>query len=84
MLQRRVLFGCSKWLISCSVIRVFESSDAQNAQQVSLATPPKLWQAVKIDIFELEDSQRKVFFALFLDCSLQTVVMLMLFFFFGL
>ena len=31
-----------------------ESSDAQNAQRVSLATPPKLWQAVKVDIFELE------------------------------
>ena len=41
-----------------------ESSDAQNAQQVSLATPPNLWQAVKVDIFELEDSQRKGFFAL--------------------
>ena len=46
-----------------------ESSDAQNAQQVSLATPPKLWQAVKIDIFELEDSQRKGFFALFMDAA---------------
>ena len=46
-----------------------ESSDAQNAQQVSLATPPKLWQSVKIDIFELEDSQRKGFFALFLDAA---------------
>ena len=44
-----------------------ESSDAQNAQQVSLATPPKLWQAVKVDIFELEDSQRKGFFALYMD-----------------
>ena len=29
-----------------------ESSDAQNAQRVSLATPPKLWQALKVDIFE--------------------------------
>ena len=44
-----------------------ESSDAQNAQRVSLATPPKLWQAVKVDIFELEDSQRKGFFALYMD-----------------
>ena len=46
-----------------------ESSDAQNAQQVSLATPPKLWQAVKVDIFELEDSQRKGFFALYMDAA---------------
>ena len=45
------------------------SSDAQNAQQVSLATPPKLWQAVKVDIFELEDSQRKGFFALYMDAA---------------
>ena len=37
-----------------------ESSDAQKAQRVSLATPPKLWQAVKVDIFELEDSPKKV------------------------
>ena len=35
-----------------------ESSDAQNAQQVSLATPPKLLQAVKV---ELEDSFGKFF-----------------------
>ena len=46
-----------------------ESSDAQNAQQVWLATPPKLWQAVKIDIFELEDSQRKGFSALYMDAA---------------
>ena len=46
-----------------------ESSDAQNAQQVSLATPPKLWQAVKIDVFEWEDSQRKGFFALYMDAA---------------
>ena len=46
-----------------------ESSDAQNAQRVSLATPPKLWQAVKVDIFELEDSQRKGFFALYMDAA---------------
>ena len=46
-----------------------ENSDAQNAQQVSLATPPKLWQAVKIDTFELEDSQRKGFFALYMDAA---------------
>ena len=59
LLQRR---GCPVWMQqmvdqlqgdSC-----LESSDAQHAQQVSLATPPKLWQAVKVDIFELEDSQR--------------------------
>ena len=46
-----------------------ESSDAQNAQQVLLATPPKLWQAVKVDIFELEDSQRNGFFALYMDAA---------------
>ena len=45
-----------------------ESSDAQNAQRVSLATPPKLWQAVKVDI-ELEDCQRKGFFALYMDAA---------------
>ena len=41
-----------------------ESSDAQNAQQVSLATPPKLWQAVKIEGF----------FALYMDavCKLSS------------
>ena len=46
-----------------------ESSDAQNAQRVSLATPPKLWQAVKVDIFDLQDSQRKGFFALYMDAA---------------
>ena len=30
-----------------------DSSEAQNAQRVSLATPPKLWQALEVDIFEL-------------------------------
>ena len=64
-----VLFGWSKWLISCSVIRV-----SNPAQQVSLATPPKLWQAVKVDVFELEDSHRKGFFALYMDavCKLSS------------
>ena len=62
LLQRR---GCPVWMqqmvgqLQCD--SCLESSDAQNAQRVSLATPPKLWQAVKIDIFELEDSQRKGF-----------------------
>ena len=46
-----------------------ESSDAQNAQRVSLATPPKLWQALKVDIFELENSHRKCFFALQMDAA---------------
>ena len=44
-------------------------SDAQNAQQVSLATPPKLWQAVKVDVFEQEDQHRKGFFALYMDAA---------------
>ena len=58
LLQRR---GCPVWMqqmvnqLQCD--SCLESSDAQNAQQVSLATPPKLWQAVKVDIFELEDSK---------------------------
>ena len=46
-----------------------ESSDAQNAQRVSLATPPKLWQAVKVDLFELEDSHREGFCALYMDAA---------------
>ena len=57
LLQRR---GCPVWMqqivnrLQCD--SCLESSVAQNEQQVSLATPPKLWQAVKIDIFELGDS----------------------------
>ena len=70
LLQRR---GCPVWMqqmvdqLQCD--SCLESGDAQNAQQVSLATPPKLSHAVKIDIFELEDSQRKVFFALYMDAA---------------
>ena len=63
------LAGCSSWLISCSVIRVSNPVDAQNAQRVSLATPPKLWQALKVDIFELEDSHRQGFFLLYMDAA---------------
>ena len=65
--------GCPVWMqhmvdqLQCD--SCLESSDAQNAQRVSLATPPKLWQAVKVDIFELEDSQRKGFFALYMDAA---------------
>ena len=70
MLQRR---GCPV-LIQHMVDQLqcdscLESSDAQNAQQVSQATPPKLWQALKVDIFELEGSQRKGFFALYMDAA---------------
>ena len=65
------IFSSSPAVFCCIIC---STSDAQNAQQVSLATPPKLWQAVKVDIFELEDSQRKGFFALYL----QTVVVFML------
>ena len=78
LLQRR---GCLVWMqqmvdqLQCDSCP--KSSDAQNAQQVSLATPLKLWQAVKIDIFELEDSQRKGFVALY-DWRLQTVDMFIL------
>ena len=58
LLQRR---GCPVWMqrmvdqLQCE--SCLESSDAQNAQRVSLVTPPKLWQALQVDIFELEDSQ---------------------------
>ena len=48
------------------MIRVSNPVTLKNAQRVSLATPPKLWQALKVDIFELEDSQRKGLFALFM------------------
>ena len=71
LLQRRR--HCPVWMqqmvdqLQCD--SCLESSDAQNAEQVSLATPPKLWQAVKVDIFELEDSRRKSFFALFMDAA---------------
>ena len=79
LFQRR---GCPVWMqqmvdqLQCD--SCLESSDAQNARQVSLATPPKLWEAVKVDIFELEDSQKKRFLCTLFGCSLQTVVMLML------
>ena len=58
LLQRR---GCPVWMqrmvdhLQCE--SCLESSDAQIAQRVSLATPPKLWQALQVDIFELEDYQ---------------------------
>ena len=70
LLQRR---GCPLWMqqmvdqLQCD--SCLESSDARNAQEVSLTMPPKLWQAVKVDIFELEDSQRKGFFALYMDAA---------------
>ena len=67
LLQRR---GCPVLVqdqLQCD--SCLESGDAQNAQQVSLATPPKLWQAQKVDIFELEDSHRKGFFALYMDAA---------------
>ena len=70
LLQRR---GCPVWMqhmvdqLQCD--SCLESSDAQNAQRVSLATPPELWQALKVDIFELEDSHRKGVFALYMDAS---------------
>ena len=43
--------------------------DQLHGDQGSLATPPKLWQAVKVDVFEMEDSQRKGFFALYIDVA---------------
>ena len=47
----------------------FECRGAQNGQRVSLATPSKLWQALKVHIFELEDFHRKDFFALYMDAA---------------
>ena len=70
LLQRR---GCPVWMqhmvdqLQCD--SCLESSDAQNAQRVSLATPPKLWQALKVDIFQLEESYRKDFIALYMDAA---------------
>ena len=67
------LRGCLVWMqhmvdqLQC--VSCLESSDAQNAQRVSLATPPKLWQAFKVDIFELENSQRKGFLSLYMDAA---------------
>ena len=46
-----------------------ESSDAQNAQRLSPAAPPKLWQALQVDIFESEDSHRKSFLAPYMDAA---------------
>ena len=70
LFQRR---GCPVWVqhmvVQLQCDSCLESSDAQNAQRVSLATPPKLWQALKVYIFEVEDSHRKVFFALHLDAA---------------
>ena len=49
LLQRR---GCPGWMqrmvdqLQCD--SCLEGSDALDAQQVSLATPPELWQAVKV------------------------------------
>ena len=70
LLQRR---GCPGWMqrmvdqLQCE--SCLEGSVAQNAQRVSLATPPKLWQTVKVDVFELEDSQRKGFLSLTMDAA---------------
>ena len=70
LLQRR---GCLVWMqhmvdqLQCD--SCLESGDAHNAQRVLLATPPKLWQALKLDIFQLEDSHRKSFFALYLNAA---------------
>ena len=46
-----------------------ESSDAQNAQRVSQATPPKLWQARKVDLRTGRLVSEKVFFALYIDAA---------------
>ena len=70
LLQRRGCPVCMQHMVDqLQCDSCLESSDAQNAQRVSLATPPNLWQAVKVDIFEIEDSQRKGFFALYMDAA---------------
>ena len=62
LLQRR---GCPVWMqhmvdqLQCD--SCLESSDAQNAQRVSLATPPNLWQALKVDSCFLEGNVRQRF-----------------------
>ena len=61
LLQRR---GCPVWMQ-----HMVDQLQCDWCLEVSLATPPKLWQAVKVDIFELEDSQRQGFFALYMDAA---------------
>ena len=50
LLQRR---GCLVWM-----------QHMVDQLQCGSCTPPKLWQALKVDVFELEDSHRNGFFAL--------------------
>ena len=61
--------GCSTRSISCSVIRVSNPVTPKMHNEFRWQRLQKLWQAVKVDIFELEDSQRKVFFALYMDAA---------------
>ena len=63
-----VQFGCSKWLVSCSVIRV-SNPVMPKMHNKSRWQRLQNWQAVKVGIFELEDSQRKGFFALYMDAA---------------
>ena len=71
------LSGCQHMVDQLQCDSCLESSDAQNAQRVSLATPPKLWQALKVDIFELKGlSSESFLFPLY--GRLQNVVVFML------
>ena len=79
LLQRR---GCPVWMQymvdqlqrdSC-----LESSDAQNAQPVSLATPPKLWQALKVEKIRIGRLSSERFLCTLYGRRLQTVVVFML------
>ena len=49
-MRRRCLVWMKQMVDQLQCDSCLESSDAQNAKQVFLATPQKLWQAVKVDI----------------------------------
>ncbi|CAK0810363.1 unnamed protein product, partial [Prorocentrum cordatum] len=51
-----------------------ETQDTQHQAVVSLSLPPKLWQAVKLDCFELEVHHRKLFAVLYMDAACNLAV----------
>ncbi|CAK0795828.1 unnamed protein product [Prorocentrum cordatum] len=70
MLQRR---GCPSWQqalvgeLICDACT--ETQDTQHQAAASLSMPPKLWQTVKLDCFELEVHHRKLFAVLYMDAA---------------
>ncbi|CAK0897474.1 unnamed protein product [Prorocentrum cordatum] len=48
--------------------------DTQHQAVVSLSMPPKLWQTVKLDCFELEVHHRKLFAVLYMDAACKLAV----------